>query len=175
MTTDSQPDGHSAACFTTGLLRRAGSESLTQRGGDSQGKPATTQSPRQGRAQGQRGRRVGLDWRKGRKAWLCKVGHWGLLSSGQTPPAHPSPTSHLIGETRVPDPSSITPLVVIHLRGSGWSRQWLWAGELRGPVAVECGVEQGLLFPVKVPRLRALGFRSREATGLATPGCHMLL
>ena len=38
------------------------------------GKPATTQSLRQGRAQGQRGPQVGLDWRKGRKAWLCKVG-----------------------------------------------------------------------------------------------------
>lgn len=70
----SQPDGHSAVCFTTGLLTRAGSESLTQRGWDSRGKPATTQSPRQGRAQGQRGHRVGLDWRKGQKAWLSKVG-----------------------------------------------------------------------------------------------------
>lgn len=52
-----------------------------------------------------------------------------------------------------------TPRVVIHLRGSGRSRQWLWAGELRGPAAVECGVEQGLLFPSEGAEAQSLGFQ----------------
>lgn len=44
-------------------------------------------------------------------------------------------------------------------RGSGQSRQWLWAGELRGPVAVECSMEQGRLFPSEGAEAQSLGFQ----------------